>query len=231
MKTKKVSLKTILVTALLSIMPMIGIAQECKAVLFMKQGAILDYTDYSKNGKKKGSTRHETINISGTSNTIDAIIEATVLDKKNKESFSTQYKANCNNGLFSVDMLRFFSLDKLSEQHQENFSLEIDGDVLEFPTNSKVGDVLDDGHINIKVNNQGFTLITMTFDIFNRKIVAEETITTPAGAFNCQKVTLDFKSKFGIIKINGSGKEWYHDNAVVIRSESYNKKRKATRVS
>ncbi len=224
---KNIDFKTLcFAVVIFAISPIIGYAQECNAVLFMKKGAILDYTDYNKNGKKKSTTRHETIDISGTGNTIDAIIEATVNDKKNKTPFSTQYKANCNNGLFSVDMLRFFSLDKLSEQNQENLKLEIDGDVLEFPTNSDIGDQLDDGYISIKLNNQGFTLITMTFNILNRKIVGEETITTPAGSFKCQKVTFDFKSKFGIIKINGSGVEWYHDNVVVVRSESYNKKGK-----
>ncbi len=203
-------------------------AQECDEVLFMKKGALLTYTDYNKKGKELSSTVHETISVTQENDLYTAIIKATRKDQKNKETFTTDFKTRCEGGLFSVDMIRFFNYDKLSEQQQEGLKLKIDGDVLEFPVNSKIGDQLDDGHITLKLNNQGFTLITMTFDIKNRKIVGEESITTPAGTFDCQKVTFDFESKFGIIKVKGSGVEWYHNNVVVIKSESYNKKGKLT---
>ncbi len=204
----------------------IVISQDCNAVLFMKEGAKLEYTDYNKKGKKEGSSIHETVTINGDNNSLTAVIRATARDKKNQEIFSTEYNANCDNGLFSLDMIRFFSFDKLSEHQKNNLSLKIDGDVLEFPVGMKPGDQLNNGTITIKVNSESFTLVTMSFKVFNRKIVGEEQITTPAGSFMCKKVTFDFESKFGIINIKGTGKEWYHNDAVVIRSESYNKKGK-----
>ena len=88
------------------------------------------------------------------------------------------------------------------------------------------GDDLNDGNISIKVNSEAFTLVTMTFDVFNREIVGEETITTPAGTYKCKKVTFDFTSKFGIINVKGTGVEWYYNDAMVVKSESYNKKGK-----
>ncbi len=199
-------------------------AQECNAVPFMKKGAILEYTDYNKKGKKQSITKHETISISGIDNNLSAIIKATVTDEKDKETFDTEYKASCNNRLFSMDMIRFFNFDKLSEHNKNNLSLKIDGDVLEFPAGMKPGDELDDGNISVQVNNEAFTLVTMTFKVFNREIVGEEQITTPAGTFMCQKITFDFESKFGIINIKGTGKEWYYKDVVVVKSESYNKK-------
>jgi len=69
-------------------------------------------------------------------------------------------------------------------------------------------------------------LVTLSFDVFNRQVVGEETITTPAGTYDCKKVTFDFSSKFGIINIKGTGVEWYYNDAVIIKSESYNKKGK-----
>ncbi len=228
MKTNTGIQITILFILLCVILPAASYAQDCDAVLFMKEGALLTYTDYTKKGKKLGSSEHKTTSITEESGSYTAIIQATKKDEKDKETFSTSYKAECKAGLFSVDMIRFFNFDKLSEQQKEGLSLEIDGDVLEFPTDSEVGDTMDDGYITIKLNNQGFTLVTMTFDVKNRKIVTEEDVTTPAGTFACQKVTFDFESKFGILKVKGSGIEWYHDNVVIIRSESYNKKGKLT---
>ncbi|WP_346883024.1 hypothetical protein [uncultured Algibacter sp.] len=204
------------------------IAQNCDDVLFMKKDAKLTYTDYNKKGKKLGETLHETISITQTGEIYTALIKATRIDDKNKETFTTNFKTECNGGLFKVDMMRFFNYDKISEKQQNNLELDITGDVLEFPTNNNAGDLLNDGHITLKLNNQGFTLVTMSFDIKNRKIVGEENITTPAGTFNCQKITFDFESKFGILKIKGRGVEWYYDNVVVVKSESYNKKGKLT---
>ncbi|GAA4274745.1 hypothetical protein GCM10022258_40410 [Aquimarina gracilis] len=192
----------------------------------MKTGSTLEYTMYNRKGKKEGTTTHETLSVSGENNNLSAVIKATLTNEKNQETFSTQYNANCDNGLFSLDMLRFFNFDKLSEHNKNNLSLKIDADVLEFPVGMKTGDHLNDGTISIKVNSDAFTLVTMTFKVFNRQIVGEEQITTPAGSFLCQKVTFDFESKFGIINIKGTGKEWYYKDAVVVRSESYNRKGK-----
>ncbi len=203
-----------------------SVAQECNAIPFMKKGAVLEYTNYSKKGKKESTTSHETIEVSGTGDILNAIIKATVTDAKKKEPFSTEYKTSCNKGLFSVDMLRFFSLDKLSEHDKSDLSLQMDGDILEFPGGMKPGDDLNDGTISIKVNSNDFTLVTLTFKVFNREIKGEEQITTPAGTYTCQKVTFDFESKFGFINIKGTGKEWYYKDAMVVRSESYNKKGK-----
>ncbi len=225
----KIEILIITVFTLISLLfTSVSYAQECNAVPFMKKGATLTYTQYTKKGKKESTTTHETMSVSGTSNILSAIIKATVTDQKNKETFSTEYKANCQDGLFSMDMLRFFNFDKLSEHNKNNLSLKIDGDVLEFPVGMKPGDNLGDGTISIKVNNENdtFTLVTLTFDIFNRKIIGEEQITTPAGTYMCQKVTFDFKSKFGIINITGTGKEWYYKDVMVVKSESYNKKGK-----
>jgi len=123
-------------------------------------------------------------------------------------------------------MIRFFDTSKLSEHNADDIEIKIDGSVISFPLEMKAGDELADGNINIKINKDDFTLVTMTFDIFNRKVHENETITTTAGTFDCQLVTYDFESKFGFIKVKGSGKEWYLDDKAVIKSASYNKKGK-----
>ena len=139
-----------------------------------------------------------------------ATVKSTVIDKKGEETFSAEYNALCEDGLFSVDMTRFFNTAQLSQYNDEGkFSLEMDGNVLEFPAEMSAGTTLNDGNFTVKVNSNDFTIVTMTFDITNRKIEGTETITTPAGTFECQKVTYDFNSKMGIIKVRGSGVEWY----------------------
>ncbi|NER15875.1 TapB family protein [Spongiivirga citrea] len=204
----------------------IGEAQECKSAIFFKEGSVLTYTDYNKKGRAKNTNSHETTKVIFVDGGIVAEFKTTLYDLKGKEQFSSNYGAGCKNGLFTVDMLRFFDMGKLSEHNDDDIELKIDGSVISFPVEMNAGDELEDGDITIKVNKNDFTLVTMTFDVFNRKVHENEEITTAAGTFDCQVVTFDFESKFGILKIRGSGKEWYLDDKAVVRSESYNKKGK-----
>ena len=210
-------------------------AQECNATLFLKEGAILEYTDYNKKGKKESTSTHKTLTVAEKENKLIARIEVTLQEVKKKEPFSMEYNAYCENGIFSLDMLRYFDMSKLSQyktkDNTEGFDMKIEGDILSFPVNITEGDELNDGSFTIKIGNSDFTLITMLTNITNRKVHAKETITTPAGTFECYKVTFDFDSKFGIIKIRGSGVEWYQDDKVLVKSESYNKKGKLIRYS
>jgi len=201
--------------------------QKCDAAVFLKKGSVLEYTSFNKKGKEDSKTIHKTIDITEEAGKFTADVTSTVIDKKGKEAITMDYQATCENGLFSIDMSRFFDAAQLQQyEGKDNFDFEIKGNALEFPGEMKPGTELNDGNFTVKVNSNNFTLITMSFDITNRKVVGTEKITTKAGTFDCQKVTFDFNSKAGIIKVRGSGVEWYLDNKVVVRSESYNKKGK-----
>jgi hypothetical protein len=200
-----------------------GFSQECNASLFLKEGSVLEYTSFTKKGKEDGKTIHETTSVKDEDGKFTADIKSTVIDQKGKEAITVNYQAMCENGLFSVDMSRFFNSAQLQQYGSEDFKVEMDGNVLEFPANMTSDDALNDGNFKVRVNQGDFTLITMTFDITNRKVVGNESITTKAGTFDCQKVTYDFNSKAGIIKFRGSGVEWYLKDKVIVKSESYNK--------
>ena len=199
-------------------------AQECNPVLFLKEGNVLEYVNYNKKGKKLSTTTHETLTVESQPDMIEALLKGTVKEAKGKDEYSMEYKAMCRDGLISVEMARFFDMDKLQEYEDEDFNVEIDGSVLEFPKGAVAGDRLNDGSITVRVAKEGFTIITLIMDVKNRKVHQRESITTPAGTFSCQKVTFDFYTKYGIFKFNGSGTEWYQDDKVLVKSESYNKK-------
>jgi len=200
-------------------------AQDCNAALFLKEGTTLEYTNYNKKGKEESVTKHKTLSVEGDSDKLSAEIQMTMNDKKSKEVFSTQYNAYCENGLISIDMSRFFDNTKLT-QYDEDFTIDIDGNVLEFPVDVSEGDQLNDGEITIVVSNETMKLATMVMTISDRKVLSKESITTSAGTFECQKISFNFETKIGFIKVRGSATEWYNEDYVLVKSESYNKKGK-----
>ena len=199
--------------------------QNCNAVLFLKEGNVLEYTQYDKKGKAVSIATHETISINREPKVSTATIKVISQDIKGKNSFTTEYKASCEDGLFSIDMDRFFDLTKL-QKYEDDIIVEINGSVLEFPKGAVAGDNLNDGSVTVRVAKEAFTMVTMIMDVKNRKVHQKETITTQAGTFICQKVTFDFYTKIGILRVRGSGVEWYQDDKILVKSESYNKKGK-----
>lgn len=201
-------------------------AQDCD-FLILNKGTLLEYTQFDKKGKETSKSTHLTENSSSKNGEIIALIKMTTTDKKD-ETFSSEYKVSCTQDIITIDMIRFFDNNQISGYYGDDFTVEMQGDLLEFPYEMTAGTDLNDGSITVKVLNNDVKIVTVTMDITNRKVLGNETITTSAGTFECVKLSYDFESKIGFIKVKGSGLEWYSKDRAIVKSESYNKKGKLT---
>ncbi|MBX2846556.1 MAG: DUF3108 domain-containing protein [Saprospiraceae bacterium] len=190
--------------------------QNCDTYAPLTEGVFLELTNYNAKGKATGRTEHLVIDSSPAS----AVFQATIFDKKDKEVSQMEYNVQCADGGFQVEMANYLDTGNLAASE---FEIEMDGDFLTFPANMQVGDELEAGELNAELQSSGTTLMRLGFSIFNRKVEAIESITTPAGTFDCVKLSYDFTSKTGFINVKGSATEWVSENIGVVKSESYNK--------
>lgn len=202
--------------------------QDCDTYLLLTEGTMLEYTNFDKKGKAITVGKHFAESVDSEGGKYTSKIKLEVKDLKKDDTFNMEYDVGCEDSIVSIDMSRFFDSAQLMQYEGSDFDINIEGDMLYFPRELKEGETLNDGNITVKVNKDNFTMVTMTLTIMNRKVLGKEPITTKAGTFDCQKVSYDFESKFGILKVKGSAAEWYHDDRVIIKSESYNKKGKLT---
>lgn len=219
-------MKSVVILIALFVSSTLTFCQECDTYLLLNEGASFEYTNYDKKGKAQTVGNHQAVEVEDAGGVYKSKVKLDVKNLKKGDTFTMEYDVGCENGILSIDMSRFFDNSQLMQYEGADFNIDIEGDMLYFPRDLNEGEELNDGHITIKVNKDGFTFVTMTMTVFNRKVLGKESITTKAGTFDCQKVSYDFESKFGIIKIRGSVIEWYHDNRVLIKSKSYNKKGK-----
>ncbi|MFT5891771.1 MAG: hypothetical protein ACI9Y7_001878 [Dokdonia sp.] len=63
--------------------------------------------------------------------------------------------------------------------------------------------------------------------MIDRKVQNKESITTPAGTFECYVITYTSKMKMGIGR-TGSSKQWVAEGVGLVKQEDYNKKGKLT---
>ncbi len=90
------------------------------------------------------------------------------------------------------------------------------------PSGMKAGDVLKDGDLKMSFSSGGMTVMNMEVSITNRKVEAIENLTTPAGTFECYKISYDISTKM-MITVKMKGVEWYAQKVGMIKSESYSK--------
>lgn len=204
------------------------IGQECDDYLLLNEGSSLEYTNYDKKGNPITVGNHQALEVDNVGGKYTSKIKLDVKNIKKGDTFTMEYDVGCEDGVFSIDMSRFFDSSQLMQYEGADFNIDIESDMLYFPKDLIEGEELNDGNITIKVNKDGFTLVTMTMKVFNRKVLGKESITTKAGTFDCQKMSYDFESKFGIFGVKGSVEEWYLYNGIIARSKTKNKKGKDT---
>ena len=98
--------------------------------------------------------------------------------------------------------------------------MQVEGGSMEMPAIMKAGDILKNGDMKISFASGGMYIMNMTFNISNRKVDAVENITTPAGTFECYKITYDIATKM-MVNVKTKGIEWYSKGVGLVKSESY----------
>jgi hypothetical protein len=100
--------------------------------------------------------------------------------------------------------------------------MSVEGGNLEMPSSMKAGDLLKDGDLKMSFSSGGVTVMNMSVSITNRKVEAVESLTTPAGTFECYKISYDIATKM-MISVKMKGIEWYAKGVGLVKSETYGK--------
>ena len=193
----------------------------CSIYYPLRKGTLLEYTSYNKKGKVEGSSISEVESVENTSTGITATIKSTIKDDKDKALHSSSYQVRCEDGAIILDASSM--LDPAMQQNLSSMEVTIDGTELVLPGKLQVGQELPDASVNIKAASSGVNLLNMTTSITNRKVLGRESVTTPAGTFDCYKVSQDTNVKMLISKTFTSV-DFYAEGVGVVRSESYDKK-------
>lgn len=215
--------KTAFITAMLLIVSIAMQAQDCFKYFPQKEGTVMKTKHYDKKDKETGESAITILKktSSGNRQQIDVKFEST--SKTTDSAFVGEYAYICEDGKVYVEMKSYLGNQLAAYQGMD---IEIDGDNIEMPSNPAAGQELSGGEVIATVRNQGIPMMKISLDISNRKVEKKEMIKTPAGTFECFKITQDTQSKIGFIKVKGSSAEWFAEGIGVVRSESYDKRGK-----
>ena len=193
-------------------------AQPCEGFFPMNKGSIMETTTFNEKGKSQTVSTITIQDIVSTGNGVKLSIHADIVDEKGKSVSSADYDAKCSNGSFSIDMKSMLSPEQLKSS--KDMTVTIEADDIVYPLDFTVGEMLKDAHLKMNVSMNNMNMPGTTIDITNRKIEGKETITTPAGSFECLKISSNIKIK-NIIGYEMKSIEWISKGNGVIRTESY----------
>lgn len=169
-------------------------AQDCGGYFNFKKGMKVEMTSYDKKDRPTVMTRYEVTDYKPVEGGMSLAFTHEVYDAKGKLLSKSESTGKCIGGDYHTD-IRNISGDMMPKS--QDVKVTVTGDQMVYPRDLKVGDNLKDASINVKTGFEGgMTLMNMNANITNRKVEAYETIETPAGKFDCAKLTYTMNMRF-----------------------------------
>lgn len=205
---------------------------QCNAFYQLKENVRYEYDHFDRKEKLSFKMAQTLKNISGSGNNISATLSQELFDaKKGDRISSSDLVWKCQDGILHFDMKSMtLNMDNAQQMNMGDAGMSVDvtGDELDLPSDLKVGQTMKDISYHIKMTMSGITIMNRPFSIKERKVESQESITTPAGTFDCYKINYLTTSEGGV----GSGtietSVWYAKDVGLVKMESYKEDGKLT---
>lgn len=200
-----------------------GGAQSCNPYFSIQEGIKSSYEFYNAKNKLVSKNVNEFRNVSGSGNKIKGTLLSQFIDlKKGTVMASSESDWTCDDGVvhFTMNAMAMEGIDLSNAAIEVN----IEGDEMDIPASFEVGQPLKDVNYRVTMAVSGINMMDRTFQIKDRKVESIESVTTPAGTFDCYKINYTTESTG---KSGGTSKPiqtaiWYSDGVGLVKTENYN---------
>lgn len=216
--------KQVLVLLAIASITFTGLSQDCSAFYPFQEGISFQITNYSNKDKVVAVSDNTVKTITTSGGTETATINSIVKDKKGEVITDGDYQIICDGNKVSIDVKSLMSPD-LFDQF-EGMKTDITGTNVVIPSNLSVGQSLPDASMKMDIDMGGINM-AMTVLMTDRTVDGMETVTTPAGSFECYVISYTSNIKMGMNR-TGKAKQWLAKGVGMVKQEDYNKKGKLT---
>lgn len=196
---------------------------NCESFFPNKIGTKWELSSYDAKDKLSSVSKSELTALNDITGGLEATINIEVIDNKGKSMSKGDVTMKCTQDAFYMDMSNMFPTDMAG---MEGVEMEITNSFMEFPSNPVAGQTLADAESTMTMKMNGVALMTMTMKTTNRKIEGYESVTTPAGTYNCMKYSSDTEVKSTMFTNKSHSIMWMAKNVGTVKMESYDDKNK-----
>lgn len=193
---------------------------NCSTYYPLTNDVSFQYTNYDKKGKEDGKINYKVTNVQNSGSTTTATMVMEMTDKKGK-TYTSDYDITCDGNVVTIDFESLMNEQMLSQMG--DMEMDISGTDVELPNNLSVGQTLPDANISIKMEMGGGINMNTNIDTINRKVEKQESITTPAGTFDCYVIYSETRTKMMMTNQTFPSRMWLAEGVGMVKQESYNK--------
>lgn len=190
---------------------------DCNMYYPLTEGTKFQITTFDKKNKPTSTLDYKVLKVTNTSEGKVGTIHGTVKDKKGKTEAEMEFKVTCKDDKLSVDFESLLNPQMLAQFGEMDY--EITGTNIDWPNDLSVGQTLPDANMNMKIGMSGINM-NMSIDIKNRKVTGKETVTTPAGTFDCLVLSYDTEVNMGM-RQKISSKQWVSKGVGMVKQEDF----------
>lgn len=191
---------------------------NCEIYYPMKEGVKFQISHYDGSKKKPSSIVNcQITNVKKTGEGISSTLKMSIEGEEGNIP-DQEIDVFCNGNKLSIDYESLLNPEMLAQYG--DFDYEISGTSIDWPSNLSVGQTLPDAEMNMNISVSGMNMNIKT-TISNRKVIAKEKITTPAGTFDCYVMTYDTTVDAMGMNSKTSTKEWFSKGVGMIKQEGY----------
>jgi hypothetical protein len=193
---------------------------NCSKFYPMTEGVAMEYTNYNKKGKVEGISSYTVTNSDTDGNTTNATMAINLKDEKGKDIYSTDYKLSCTGNMVTLDYESLLPSDMMNQYG--DMDIEISGNDIEIPNDLSVGQNLADANVTMKISMSGINM-KIAVDMLKRKVEKKESVTTPAGTYDCYVLYSENQSKVMMANQVYPSRVWLAEGVGMVKQETYKK--------
>ncbi|MDC6384890.1 hypothetical protein D2V93_15095 [Flagellimonas taeanensis] len=203
-----------------------AVAQSsCSQYYPLVEGTSLQYTNYDKKGKEDGQMEYKVTNVTESGDSVSATMVLEFSDNKGN-TYTSDYGISCDGNVVRIDFKSLMNEQMLSQFG--DMEMDITGTDVELPNDLSVGQALPDSNVNLKMKMGGAVNMNMNVETINRKVEKKESLTTPAGTFDCYVIYSETRTKMMMGNQTQPSRIWLAEGVGMVKQESYNKSGKLT---
>lgn len=198
-------------------------SQNCESYYPAKVGVSWEITNYDARDKVESVQKSSIISAEQSDGGILVTVEVVSYDTKDKQTANQTFTTFCKDGKFVIDMKSFMSPESMQT---EDVQLQFEASDMEIPSSLKAGQKLPDAWLKVSMQMEGMPMMNVqTINIINRIVEGFESMTTPAGTFECVKMSQETEIK-SMFSMKMKSVTWYSLNVGMVRSETFDSKGK-----
>lgn len=194
----------------------------CDGNDYFVSGTVSKMGYYKADGTQTGTGTSKVTSVTTSGDSTIAWMETEYVSDKMKEPHKSNFRFVCVNGVMMLDIGSMMT----GMASGNGMEMTVEGDQAKYPANLSVGQQLDDVNLTMKMMMKGELFSTTQMRIFERKVEALETLKTPAGSFECYKISYKTEST---MEMHGKTipvparktVQYFSKRCGVVRSEEY----------